>query len=219
MRPAPALPRVPAARPGGVAGPPAAAPGAADPLAAPPDSRFPLPSRRLARAEVRADPALRRTGVAARDRLGDLAFDLGERAALHLLGDEPSEEALRKLLSRTGGGVRHGTGGVAAGVVRFGDYSPRTGGITLFDDTTAEYARRNGLTPREAALVVLAHETLHHLDAAGLVELPQVEPRKRAPRWLRLRGARPRSLPEAAAHGFASRFLPADIQEQVTWLV
>ncbi|MFC7581817.1 hypothetical protein ACFQ23_08900 [Schaalia naturae] len=168
---------------------------------------LPPPSPALAAMEVEADPACARLGPLGRQEVAARAFAYGA-ARGHLLPERPCARAVSAAARDLGAGIRRSGRAAPAGVLFFGDYSEKDHMITLYTDAIGQYARHLRITADEAEAVTVAHELFHHLEATGQSD---VYAEFALPRFA-LAGRpvgrlRPRSVAEAAAHGFASVIL------------
>jgi len=165
---------------------------------------LPPPSLALATMEVEADPACARLDARDRQDVAARAFAYGA-ARGRVLPRRPCAHTVSDAARVLGVRIRQKRGSVPAGILFFGDYSKRDHVITLYADAIVLYARHLRITVDEAEAITVAHELFHHLEATGLSDvyagfaLPRFTIAGRT-----IGRLRPRSVEEAAAHGFAS---------------
>lgn len=132
-------------------------------------SRFPFPTRELARKELSWDRFVARIPEEDRERIVDLAWSKGERAA-HMVFEESNGQSdffqickdegltiIKKNIDCVYGNQRY-----------FSDYVSGTKEITLYEQSCALWAKQNQLEVHEAQNLILMHEFFHVLETTRL---------------------------------------------------
>ena len=132
-------------------------------------SRFPFPTRELARKELSWNRFVARIPEEDRERIVDLAWSKGERAA-HMVFEESNGQSdffqickdegltiIKKNIDCVYGNQRY-----------FSDYVSGTKEITLYEQSCALWAKQNQLEVHEAQNLILMHEFFHVLETTRL---------------------------------------------------
>ena len=132
-------------------------------------SRFPFPTRELALKELSWDRYVMRIPEKDKERIVDLAWSKGERAA-HMVFEESNGQSdffqickdvgmtiIKKDIDCVYGNQRY-----------FSDYVSGTKEITLYEQSCALWAKQNQLDLYEAQNLILMHEFFHVLETTRL---------------------------------------------------
>ena len=132
-------------------------------------SRFPFPTRELALKELSWDRYVMRIPEKDKERIVDLAWSKGERAA-HMVFEESNGQSdffqickdvgmtiIKKDIDCVYGNQRY-----------FSDYVSGTKEITLYEQSCALWAKQNQLDLHEAQNLILMHEFFHVLETTRL---------------------------------------------------
>ena len=132
-------------------------------------SRFPFPTRELALKELSWDRYVMRIPEKDKERIVDLAWSKGERAA-HMVFEESNGQSdffqickdvgmtiIKKDIDCVYGNQRY-----------FSDYVSGTKEITLYEQSCALWAKQNQLDLYEAQNLILMHEFFHVLETPRL---------------------------------------------------
>lgn len=132
-------------------------------------SRFPFPTRALALKELSWDRYVMRIPEEDKERIVDLAWSKGERAA-HMVFEESNGQSdffqickdvgmtiIKKDIDCVYGNQRY-----------FSDYVSGTKEITLYEQSCALWAKQNQLNLYEAQNLILMHEFFHVLETTRL---------------------------------------------------
>lgn len=132
-------------------------------------SRFPFPTRELALKELSWDRYVMRIPEEDKERIVDLAWSKGERAA-HMVFEESNGQSdffqickdvgmtiIKKDIDCVYGNQRY-----------FSDYVSGTKEITLYMQSCALWAKQNQLDLHEAQNLILMHEFFHVLETTRL---------------------------------------------------
>lgn len=132
-------------------------------------SRFPFPTRELALKELSWDRYVMRIPEEDKERIVDLAWSKGERAA-HMVFEESNGQSdffqickdvgmtiIKKDIDCVYGNQRY-----------FSDYVSGTKEITLYEQSCALWAKQNQLDLHEAQNLILMHEFFHVLETTRL---------------------------------------------------
>ena len=132
-------------------------------------SRFPFPTRELALKELSWDRYVMRIPEEDKERIVDLAWSKGERAA-HMVFEESNGQSdffqickdvgmtiIKKDIDCVYGNQRY-----------FSDYVSGTKEITLYEQSCALWAKQNQLDLHEAHNLILMHEFFHVLETTRL---------------------------------------------------
>ena len=132
-------------------------------------SRFPFPTRELALKELSWDRYVMRIPEEDKERIVDLAWSKGERAA-HMVFEESNGQSdffqickdvgmtiIKKDIDCVYGNQRY-----------FSDYVSGTKEITLYEQSCALWAKQNQLDLYEAQNLILMHEFFHVLETTRL---------------------------------------------------
>lgn len=132
-------------------------------------SRFPFPTRELARKELLWDRSVARFPEEDKERVIDLAWSKGESAA-HMVFEESNGQSdffqickdegltiIKKNIDCVYGNQRY-----------FSDYVSGTKEITLYEQSCALWAKQNQLEVHEAQNLILMHEFFHVLETTRL---------------------------------------------------
>lgn len=132
-------------------------------------SRFPFPTRELARKELLWDRSVARIPEEDKERVIDLAWSKGESAA-HMVFEESNGQSdffqickdagltlIKKDIDCMYGNQRY-----------FSDYVSGTKEITLYEQSCALWAEQNQLELHDAQNLILMHEFFHVLETTRL---------------------------------------------------
>lgn len=133
------------------------------------DSRFPFPTRELAFKELSWDRYVMRIPEEDKERIVDLAWSKGERAA-HMVFEESNGQSdffqickdmgmtiIKKNIDCVYGNQRY-----------FSDYVSGTKEITLYEQSCVLWAKQNQLELHDAQNLILMHEFFHVLETTRL---------------------------------------------------
>ena len=128
-------------------------------------SRFPFPTRELARKELSWDRFAARIPEEDKERVIDLAWSKGERAAHMVFEESNGQSDFFKICKDAGMTIIKKDIDCVYGNQRyFSDYVSGTKEITLYEQSCVLWAKQNQLEPHEA----LMHEFFHVLETTRL---------------------------------------------------
>ena len=132
-------------------------------------SRFPFPTKELARKELLWDRFVARIPEEDRERIVDLAWSKGERAA-HLVFEESNGQSDFFQICKDAGLtiIKKDIDCVYGNQRYFSDYVSGTKEITLYEQSCALWAKQNQLEVHEAQNLILMHEFFHVLETTRL---------------------------------------------------
>ncbi len=132
-------------------------------------SRFPFPTKELARKELLWDRFVARIPEEDRERIVDLAWSKGERTA-HLVFEESQGQSDFFQICKDAGLtiIKKDIDCVYGNQRYFSDYVSGTKEITLYEQSCALWAKQNQLEPHEAQNLILMHEFFHVLETTRL---------------------------------------------------
>ena len=132
-------------------------------------SRFPFPTRELARKELSWDRFAARIPEEDKERVIDLAWSKGERAAHMVFEESNGQSDFFKICKDAGMTIIKKDMDCVYGNQRyFSDYVSGTKEITLYEQSCALWAKQNQLEPHEAQNLILMHEFFHVLETTRL---------------------------------------------------
>lgn len=132
-------------------------------------SRFPFPTRELARKELSWDRFAARIPEEDKERVIDLAWSKGERAAHLVFEESQGQSDFFKICKDEGMTIIKKDIDCVYGNQRyFSDYVSGTKEITLYEQSCALWAKQNQLEPHEAQNLILMHEFFHVLETTRL---------------------------------------------------
>lgn len=132
-------------------------------------SRFPFPTRELARKELSWDRFAVRIPEEDKERVIDLAWSKGERAAHMVFEESNGQSDFFKICKDVGMTIIKKDIDCVYGNQRyFSDYVSGTKEITLYEQSCALWAKQNQLEPHEAQNLILMHEFFHVLETTRL---------------------------------------------------
>ena len=132
-------------------------------------SRFPFPTRELARKELSWDRFATRIPEEDKERVIDLAWSKGERAAHMVFEESNGQSDFFKICKDAGMTIIKKDIDCVYGNQRyFSDYVSGTKEITLYEQSCALWAKQNQLEPHEAQNLILMHEFFHVLETMRL---------------------------------------------------
>lgn len=132
-------------------------------------SRFPFPTRELARKELLWDRFAARIPEEDKERVIDLAWSKGERAAHMVFEESNGQSDFFKICKDVGMTIIKKDIDCVYGNQRyFSDYVSGTKEITLYEQSCALWAKQNQLEPHEAQNLILMHEFFHVLETTRL---------------------------------------------------
>ena len=132
-------------------------------------SRFPFPTRELARKELLWDRFAARIPEEDRERIVDLAWLKGERAAHMVFEESHSQGDFFQICKDAGLTIIKKDIDCVYGNQRyFSDYVSGTKEITLYEQSCALWAKQNQLKVHEAQNLILMHEFFHVLETTRL---------------------------------------------------
>ena len=132
-------------------------------------SRFPFPTRELARKELSWDRFAARIPEEDKERVIDLAWSKGERAAHMVFEESNGQSDFFKICKDAGMTIIKKDIDCVYGNQRyFIDYVSGTKEITLYEQSCALWAKQNQLEPHEAQNLILMHEFFHVLETTRL---------------------------------------------------
>ena len=132
-------------------------------------SRFPFPTRELARKELSWDRFAARIPEEDKERVIDLAWPKGERAAHMVFEESNGQSDFFKICKDAGMTIIKKDIDCVYGNQRyFSDYVSGTKEITLYEQSCALWAKQNQLEPHEAQNLILMHEFFHVLETMRL---------------------------------------------------
>ena len=132
-------------------------------------SRFPFPARELARKELSWDRFATRIPEEDKERVIDLAWSKGERAAHMVFEESNGQSDFFKICKDVGMTIIKKDIDCVYGNQRyFSDYVSGTKEITLYEQSCALWAKQNQLEPHEAQNLILMHEFFHVLETTRL---------------------------------------------------
>ena len=132
-------------------------------------SRFPFPTRELARKELLWDRFAARIPEEDRERVIDLAWSKGERAAHMVFEESHSQGDFFQICKDAGLTIIKKDIDCVYGNQRyFSDYVSGTKEITLYEQSCALWAKQNQLEVHEAQNLILMHEFFHVLETTRL---------------------------------------------------
>lgn len=132
-------------------------------------SRFPFPTQELARKELLWDRFVARIPEKDKERIVDLAWSKGERAA-HMVFEESNGQSDFFQICKDAGMtiVKKDIDCVYGNQRYFSDYVSGTKEITLYEKSCALWAQQNQLEVHEAQNLILMHEFFHVLETTRL---------------------------------------------------
>lgn len=132
-------------------------------------SRFPFPTRELARKELSWDRFAARIPEEDKERVIDLAWSKGERAA-HMVFEESNGQSDFLQICKDAGLtiIKKDIDCVYGNQRYFSDYVSGTKEITLYEQSCALWAKQNQLEVHEAQNLILMHEFFHVLETTRL---------------------------------------------------
>lgn len=132
-------------------------------------SRFPFPTRELARKELSWDRFAARIPEEDKERVIDLAWSKGERAAHMVFEESNGQSDFFKICKDAGMTIIKKDIDCVYGNQRyFSDYVSGTKEITLYEQSCALWAKQNQLELHEAQNLILMHEFFHVLETTRL---------------------------------------------------
>ena len=132
-------------------------------------SRFPFPTRELARKELLWDRFVARIPEADKGRVIDLAWSKGESAA-HMVFEESNGQSDFFQICKDAGLtiIKKDIDCVYGNQRYFSDYVSGTKEITLYEQSCALWAKQNQLELYDAQNLILMHEFFHVLETTRL---------------------------------------------------
>ena len=132
-------------------------------------SRVPGPTRELARKELLWDRSVARIPEEDKERVIDLAWSKGERAA-HMVFEESNGQSDFFQICKDAGLtiIKKDIDCVYGNQRYFSDYVSGTKEITLYEQSCALWAKQNQLEVHEAQNLILMHEFFHVLETTQL---------------------------------------------------
>ena len=132
-------------------------------------SRFPFPTQELARKELLWDRFVARIPEKDKERIVDLAWLKGERAA-HMVFEESNGQSDFFQICKDAGMtiIKKDIDCVYGNQRYFSDYVSGTKEITLYEQSCALWAKQNQLELHEAQNLILMHEFFHVLETTRL---------------------------------------------------
>lgn len=132
-------------------------------------SRFPFPTQELARKELLWDRFVARIPEKDKERIVDLAWSKGERAA-HMVFEESNGQSDFFQICKDAGMtiIKKDIDCVYGNQRYFSDYVSGTKEITLYEKSCALWAQQNQLEAHEAQNLILMHEFFHVLETTRL---------------------------------------------------
>lgn len=132
-------------------------------------SRFPFPTQELARKELLWDRFVARIPEKDKERIVDLAWSKGERAA-HMVFEESNGQSDFFQICKDAGMIiiKKDIDCVYGNQRYFSDYVSGTKEITLYEKSCALWAKQNQLEVHEAQNLILMHEFFHVLETTRL---------------------------------------------------
>ena len=132
-------------------------------------SRFPFPTKELARKELLWDRFVARIPEEDRERIVDLAWSKGERAA-HMVFEESNGQSDFFQICKDAGLtiIKKDIDCVYGNQRYFSDYVSGTKEITLYEQSCVLWAKQNQLEVHEAQNLILMHEFFHVLETTRL---------------------------------------------------
>ena len=132
-------------------------------------SRFPFPTKELARKELLWDRFAARIPEEDKERVIDLAWSKGERAAHMVFEESHSQSDFFQICKDEGLTIIKKDIDCVYGNQRyFSDYVSGTKEITLYEQSCALWAKQNQLEVHEAQNLILMHEFFHVLETTQL---------------------------------------------------
>lgn len=132
-------------------------------------SRFPFPTREHARKELSWDRFAARIPEEDKERVIDLAWSKGERAAHMVLEESNGQSDFFKICKDAGMTIIKKDIDCVYGNQRyFSDYVSGTKEITLYEQSCALWAKQNQLELHDAQNLILMHEFFHVLETTRL---------------------------------------------------
>lgn len=132
-------------------------------------SRFPFPTKELARKELLWDRFVARIPEEDREHIVDLAWSKGERAAHMVFEESHSQSDFFQICKDAGLTIIKKDIDCVYGNQRyFSDYVSGTKEITLYEQSCALWAKQNQLEVHEAQNLILMHEFFHVLETTRL---------------------------------------------------
>lgn len=171
-------------------------------------SRFPFPTRELARKELLWDRSVARIPEEDKERVIDLAWSKGESAA-HMVFEESNGQSDFFQICKDAGLtiIKKDIDCVYGNQRYFSDYVSGTKEITLYEQSCALWAKQNQLEVREAQNLILMHEFFHVLETTllGLTSKEYLVPLFTLGPF-RLGKTGIHALSEIAAHAFTNTY-------------
>lgn len=132
-------------------------------------SRFPFPTQELARKELLWDRFVARIPEQDKERIVDLAWSKGERAA-HMVFEESNGQSDFFQICKDAGMtiIKKDIDCVYGNQRYFSDYVSGTKEITLYEKSCALWAKQNQLEVHDAQNLILMHEFFHVLETTRL---------------------------------------------------
>lgn len=132
-------------------------------------SRFPFPTRELALKELSWDRYVMRIPEEDKERIVDLAWSKGERAAHMVFKESNGQSDFFQICKDAGMTIIKKDIDCVYGNQRyFSDYVSGTKEITLYEQSCALWAKQNQLDLHEAQNLILMHEFFHVLETTRL---------------------------------------------------
>ncbi len=132
-------------------------------------SRFPFPTRELALKELSWDRYVMRIPEEDKERIVDLAWSKGERAA-HMVFEESNGQSDFFQICKDAGLtiIKKDIDCVYGNQRYFSDYVSGTKEITLYEQSCVLWAKQNQLELHDAQNLILMHEFFHVLETTRL---------------------------------------------------
>ena len=132
-------------------------------------SRFPFPTQELARKELLWDRFVARIPEKDKERIVDLAWSKGERAAYMVFEESNGQSDFFQICKDAGMTIIKKDIDCVYGNQRyFSDYVSGTKEITLYEKSCALWAKQNQLEVHDAQNLILMHEFFHVLETTRL---------------------------------------------------
>ena len=169
---------------------------------------FPFPDRATAFQELEHDPCYPKIPEADRERIVDMAWEKGRRAAEEAFAEKNGEYDFFRICGQSGLKVKEKDIDFISGNQRyFSDYVSGRGEITLYLKSVKVWAEKNRMTMRQAENMILSHEYFHYLEwtkvglTSRMYEVPMVKVGK-----MKIGKTGIRALSEIGAHAFARTY-------------
>lgn len=181
---------------------------------------FPFPDKKESKEELKRDILYRKIPEGDREKICDMAWQRGMRAARKILRQYP-DQRIQDIAEKEGLKVCHVVNeNVNTAFRTFGEYHVQGNYMILYQGSIEKWAKANSLTMSVAEEMVMAHEFYHFLECTKIGETSEMYhvPTLRLGKAVLLKSG-VRALSEIGAHGFARTYFCSIYEERSnrTW--